>query len=110
MADLQKSKTGSDAIRLTASKIMVMAIGMVSSMLLSRFRTLTEYGTYSQLLMAINLVSSLLMLGLFSGKGRNPGRAQQVFVGILHAQQHSKHSGGIGAGAGHTFVRGIFQK
>lgn len=64
MADLQKSRTGNDAIKLTASKIMTMLIGLVSSMLLARFRTLNEYGTYSQLLMAINLVCSLLMLGL----------------------------------------------
>ena len=41
-----------------------MLISLVSSMLLSRFRSLTEYGTYSQLLMAINLVCSALMLGL----------------------------------------------
>ena len=59
-----RSGVGSDAVRLTASKVATMAISMVSSMLLSRFRTLTEYGTYSQLLMAINLVCSIIMLGL----------------------------------------------
>ena len=58
------SRVGSDTIKLTASKIATTIISLVSSMLLSRFRTLTEYGTYSQLLMAINLVCSALMLGL----------------------------------------------
>lgn len=60
----QKTRTGSNAVKLTAAKVITLAISMVSSMLLSRFRTLTENGTYSQLLMAINLVSSLFMLGL----------------------------------------------
>lgn len=55
---------GSDTIKLTASKIATTLIALVSSMLLSRFRSLTEYGTYSQLLMAVNLVCSIIMLGL----------------------------------------------
>ncbi len=64
MNEMQASRTGNDAIKLTASKIITLAISLVSSMLLARFRSLNEYGTYSQLLMAINLVCSLLMLGL----------------------------------------------
>lgn len=64
MDELKKTRIGTDAVKLTSSKIITTAISFVSSMLLSRFRTLTEYGTYSQLLMAINLVCSLLMLGL----------------------------------------------
>lgn len=64
MGDLQKTRAGNNAIKLTSSKVITMMIGLASSMLLARFRTLTEYGTYSQLLMAINLVSSLFMLGL----------------------------------------------
>lgn len=59
-----KQHLGSDTIKLTASKVITMLIGLVSSMLLSRFRSLTEYGTYSQLLMVINLACSLIMLGL----------------------------------------------
>lgn len=59
-----RSHLGTDTIKLTASKIVTTLVGLVSSMLLSRFRSLTEYGTYSQLLMVINLVSSFIMLGL----------------------------------------------
>ena len=55
---------GGDAIRLTLSKVITICITMATTMLVSRFRTFQEYGTYSQLLLVINLVSSLLMLGL----------------------------------------------
>lgn len=55
---------GGEAIRLTTSKIITMAITMATVMLLSRFRTFEEYGTYSQLLLIINLFTTLLMLGL----------------------------------------------
>lgn len=60
----ERNHIGSDTIKLTGSKVTTMMIAMISSMLLSRFRTLMEYGTYSQLLMAINLVCSIMMLGL----------------------------------------------
>lgn len=62
---LSKGTTlGGDAIRLTLSKIVTLCITLATTMLLSRFRSFQEYGTYSQLLLVINLVSSLLMLGL----------------------------------------------
>lgn len=60
----QSTTLGGDAIRLTGSKIITLVITMLTTMLLSRFRTKTEYGTYSQLLLVINLFTSLLMLGL----------------------------------------------
>ena len=59
-----KSSLGGDAVRLTISKIITLCISMVCTMLLSRFRTVEEYGTYSQLLLVINLFSSIFMLGL----------------------------------------------
>ena len=60
-----KSTTlGGDAVRLTLSKVLTLCITMATTMLLARFRSFQEYGTYSQLLLVINLVSSLLMLGL----------------------------------------------
>ncbi|PKM69635.1 MAG: hypothetical protein CVU94_02900 [Firmicutes bacterium HGW-Firmicutes-19] len=55
---------GNDALRLTASKVITMIISMISAMLLSRFRTLGEYGTYSQLLIIVSIATSLIMLGL----------------------------------------------
>lgn len=55
---------GGDALRLTISKVLTLCITMVTTMLLARFRTLEEYGTYSQMLLVINLLASIFMLGL----------------------------------------------
>ena len=41
----RKSSVGRDAIYLTVSRIAVSVIGLITSMLLARFRTLEEYGT-----------------------------------------------------------------
>ena len=60
----RKSSVGGDAIYLTVSRIAVSLIGLVTSMLLARFRTLEEYGTYSQIIMVTDLVTTILMLGL----------------------------------------------
>ncbi len=55
---------GKDALLLTVAKVATLVITMVSGMLLSRFRTLEEYGTYSQINMVITLAISLFTLGL----------------------------------------------
>lgn len=58
-----KSLAG-DATKLTIMKVMTTALTMLSTMLLSRFRTLEEYGTYSQLQLVITVVVTILMAGL----------------------------------------------
>lgn len=63
-AIMKKTTLGGDAVLLTTSNILTMCISMVTSMLLARFRTLEEYGTFSQLLLVINLFSSIFMLGI----------------------------------------------
>lgn len=60
----KKSSLGADALVLTASRVMVSLIGLVTSMLLARFRTLDEYGTYSQIIMVVDLASTIILLGL----------------------------------------------
>lgn len=60
----RKSSIGGDAVILTVSKFMTTIIGVVTSMLLARFRTLDEYGTYSQIIMVVDLASTILLLGL----------------------------------------------
>lgn len=55
---------GSEAVRLTTSKMITLVITMLTTMLLARFRSLEEYGTYSQILLVVNLFTTLLMLGL----------------------------------------------
>ena len=60
----RKSSVGTDALLLTASNFAVSVIGIITSMLLARFRTLNEYGTYAQIIMVTDLVSTILLLGL----------------------------------------------
>ena len=64
MGFLKKSSLGGDALVLTLSNFMVSILGVITSMLLARFRTLQEYGTYSQIIMVTDLVSTILLLGL----------------------------------------------
>ena len=61
---LKPQTVGKGALHLTLAKITTTAIAFVSSMLLSRFRSLSEYGTYSQIITIITLSTSLFMLGL----------------------------------------------
>lgn len=60
----KKTSIGGAAVKLTVSKMIVLLISMVTAMLLSRFRTVEEYGTYSQLMTVINLVTTIIMMGL----------------------------------------------
>lgn len=53
-----------DAASLTAAKIITTLISLVSSMLLARFRTLEEYGTYSEILVVVSLATAIFTLGL----------------------------------------------
>ena len=62
--DKNITSLGGDAVRLTISKIITLLISTITGMLLVRFRTLEEFGTYSALLLVINLFTALLMLGL----------------------------------------------
>ena len=72
----KQSSLGVGAVRLTLSKTITLGIGLAINMLLSRFRTLEEYGTYSQMLLVINLATSLLMLGLPNSINYFIGRAE----------------------------------
>lgn len=64
MADKKRSSLGADALVLTASRVLVSLLGLVTSMLLARFRTLEEYGTYSQIIMVVDLLATLVLMGL----------------------------------------------
>ena len=55
---------GIDAVILSLSKIITSVIGLLTAMLLSRYQTLDEYGTYSQILLIVNLAISIFLLGL----------------------------------------------
>lgn len=55
---------GKSAVWLTTTKLLSLLLIMAIEMILSRFRTLEEYGTYSQILLVVNLTITTLMLGL----------------------------------------------
>lgn len=57
-------RIGKDAAVLTTAKMITMFIALLSNMLLSRFRTVEEYGTYSQLNIVVSLFVAFLMFGL----------------------------------------------
>lgn len=80
---------GKEAALLTISKIMTLMIATVTSMLLSRFRTFEEYGTYSQMTLVVTLFTSIFMLGLpnsinyFLAKADSLAE-QQKFLGVYY--------------------------
>ncbi len=84
-----KSSIGWDALKLAISKILTLAITLIITMLLSRFRTLEEYGTYSQLILVVSLFSSIFILGLpssinyFLARAENQNE-QQEFLSVYY--------------------------
>lgn len=80
---ISKNSIAGDSIKLSVSKAVTTVLSMVVAMILSRFRTLEEYGTYSQMLLVINLFSSIFMLGLpssinfFLARADSDGEKQQ---------------------------------
>lgn len=64
-SDINSSRSlKKEASLLTICKMVNLIITMMTSMLLSRFRTLDEYGTYSQITLVSNLIVTLFILGL----------------------------------------------
>ncbi len=52
------------AFLLTASRIVTLFISLITNMILSRFRSLEEFGTYSEIIVVITLAVSIFTLGL----------------------------------------------
>ena len=63
-SEKNKKSLGRSFLSLASSKIIAYGLVLVNGMLLSRFRSLQEYGTYSQIILVINVATSVLMLGL----------------------------------------------
>lgn len=58
-----KMNVASDSLKLSVTQILSLAISMISIMLLSRFRTVEEYGTYSQMLMISSIAITFFSAG-----------------------------------------------
>ena len=61
---MSENKIAKDAFLISFTKVLTITISLVTSMLLARFRTLDEYGTYSQITTVVSLATSIFMLGL----------------------------------------------
>jgi len=87
---VERGNIGRDSLKLTISQMGALLIGMVSAMLLSRFRTLEEYGTYSQLYIIAEITAPVIMLGIpasisyFLARGATPAdKRQALYMNLL---------------------------
>ena len=58
-----KNNIGRDSLILTVTQFMTLGVNMINAMLLSRFRTLGEYGTYSQVMMVCTIIITFFSAG-----------------------------------------------
>ena len=61
---MKENKITRDAFLISFTKVLNLVISFFSSMLLARFRTLEEYGTYSEILTVVAIATAIFMLGL----------------------------------------------
>ena len=61
---MKEMKIGHSAFTLSISKMVTMLLSIVTSMILSRFLSLDDYGTYSELQTITSLIVSIVALGL----------------------------------------------
>ncbi|SDO55950.1 oligosaccharide flippase family protein [Halobacillus aidingensis] len=85
-----KTDIGSDALKLTISKLVSLIVSFGSVMILARYLSLKEFGTYTQLLLIINILTTLFVLGLpnsinyFLAKAENR-MEQQSFLSVYYS-------------------------
>lgn len=59
-----KQSIAGDAAKLTLMKMLTTFLTMLSAMLLSRFRSLAEYGTYSQIQLIVTIAVTIFAIGM----------------------------------------------
>lgn len=59
----EKNNIGKDSLILTITQFVTLGINMINAMLLSRFRTLEEYGTYSQVMTICSIIITFMAAG-----------------------------------------------
>ena len=64
MMEGEKRGIGTDVVILTVTKVITLCVSLITAMILTRYATYIQYGTYSQMILVVNLAASLLMLGL----------------------------------------------
>lgn len=87
-----RSGASSDALLLTFIKLVTMALGIVTTRLLSQKLSVYDYGTYSQILLVVGTVSSVTILGMMDGVNyfqcsvSDPERREQYVTTIFALQ------------------------
>lgn len=59
----EKTNIGRDSLILTITQFVTLGVNMINAMLLSRFRTLGEYGTYSQVMSICSIIITFMAAG-----------------------------------------------
>ncbi len=83
-------KIGNKSAALTFSNVTTLVVTMITSMIIARYRTLEENGTYTQLLLVINTVMPFALLGIpnsityFLGKASSR-RDQEDYLGNYYS-------------------------
>lgn len=67
MKKITLSGVSGDAILLTIIKLVTMAVGLAVTRLLSQYLSVYDYGTYSQILLIVSVVSSITIMGMMDG-------------------------------------------
>ena len=85
-----KKNIGKDSLLLTVTQLITLGVNMVNAMLLSRFRSLGEYGTYSQIMMVCTVIITFFSAGFsqcinyFLGKSETE-EEKRKFVGNYYS-------------------------
>lgn len=58
-----KDNIGRDSLILTVTQFITLGVNMINAMLLARFRTLSEYGTYSQVMTVCTIIITFMAAG-----------------------------------------------
>ena len=78
----ETSRIATNATFLTISKTISLVVSMIVSMILSRVSSLEEYGSFSQIMLVVNLFAAIFMLGL--------PNSLNYFISVLDSDKEKK--------------------
>lgn len=82
-----------DSVLLICVKLVTMLLGIVTTRILSEQLSVTEYGTYSQIMLLVSTVSSLTILGMADGVNyfycrENASETREAYVSTVFSLQY----------------------
>ena len=93
--------TSGDAVLLMFIKLVTMTLGLVVTRLLSQYFSYRDYGTYSQIILVVNTVTSITILGMVDGtnffncRERDPQKRESYLSTIFTLQCMVSAVGGL---------------